>query len=141
MPFLIAMPGWGGARDSADSAVVGRRVDRVGSLIDIAPTILDVLGLAQPSLQQGVSMLDPTPRMALFYTDYSLGWLGLADGCWKYLFQVESGRSSLFDVCTDPGETVDRAMEHGDRIEAYRTRLRKWAVAERAAMVPGEVSR
>lgn len=131
VPYLIAMPGWGRGDEGAAS---GRRVDRVGSLIDTAPTILDLVGVPKPALQQGVSLLLPAPRLALFFTDYSLGWLGLADGCWKYLFQVESSRSSLFDVCTDPGEVTDRSTDHADRVRAYRDRLERWTSAEREAI-------
>jgi len=69
--------------------------------------------------------------IALFYTDYSIGWLGLADGCWKYLYEIDSRRSRLFDVCADPGETIDRAAEHNNRVAAYRERVIAWAGAQK----------
>ena len=72
--------------------------------------------------------------MALFYTDYSLGWLGLADGCWKYLHQLDTGRSHLFDTCTDPMERHERAHEFPDRIAAYRDRVNAWAAAQKDAI-------
>ena len=74
--------------------------------------------------------------MALFFTDYSIGWLGLADGCWKYLFEMDSGRSRLYDVCDDPGESRDRAGELPDRVSKYRTRVREWAAAQKDAIRP-----
>jgi len=64
----------------------------------------------------------------------SIGWLGLADGCWKYLFEMDSGRSRLFDVCDDPGESRDRAGELPDRVSSYRTRVREWAAAQKDAI-------
>lgn len=72
--------------------------------------------------------------MALFFTDYSIGWLGLADGCWKYLFEMDSSRSRLFDVCADPGETRDRAREFPEREARYRARVREWAAAQKEAV-------
>jgi hypothetical protein len=72
--------------------------------------------------------------MALFFTDYSIGWLGLADGCWRYLFEVDSGRSRLFDVCGDPGETRDRSLEFPEQVSKYRARVREWASAQKDAM-------
>ena len=73
--------------------------------------------------------------MALFYTDYSLGWLGLTDGCWKYLYEIDSRRSRLFDVCVDPGETRDRAADFPERADAYRDRVRAWAAAQKDAVM------
>jgi hypothetical protein len=125
VPYMIAAPG----------AVNGqRRVQRVASIIDTAPTILDLLGLPAENLHQGTSLLRPEPRLALFFTDYSIGWLGLADGCWKYLFEIDADRSRLFDVCDDPGETRDRAGELPERVSAYRARVREWAATQKDAM-------
>lgn len=122
VPFLIAAPG-------AIRAPV--RVSRLASVIDAAPTILDVLGLPSEPAHQGASLLLPESRMALFYTDYSIGWLGLADGCWKYLYQIDARRSRLFDVCGDPGETHDRAVEFPERVTFYRDRVVAWAAAQK----------
>jgi Arylsulfatase A and related enzymes len=107
------------------------RLSRIASVIDIAPTVLDLVGLPAQSLHQGASLLPAASRMALFYTDYSIGWLGLTDGCWKYLYEVDSRRSRLFDVCSDPGETVDRAAEHKSQVVAYRDRVIAWAGAQK----------
>src|SRR5262245_14217740 len=72
VPYVIVAPGLIKERLTIRRAV---------SLIDIAPTILDLLGLDIPPNYEGSSMLDPTPRMSLFFTDYSLGFLGLYDAC------------------------------------------------------------
>jgi arylsulfatase A-like enzyme len=123
VPFVIAAPG-------AISSPV--RVARVASLIDTTPTILDLLGLPAAAAHQGRSLLFPESRMALFFTDYSIGWLGLTDGCWKYLYQLDSERSRLFDVCADPGETRDRGNEQSARVARYRERVIAWAAAQKA---------
>ena len=126
VPYVIAAPG----------RIAGQiRVERTASIIDTAPTVLHLLGLNQPAGHQGSSLLRPEPRMALFYTDYSLGWLGLTDACWKYLHQLDTGRSQLFDTCTDPAERHDRAAEFPNRVEAYRDRVKAWASAQRDRIV------
>ena len=128
VPFVIALP-------AGDKGAPGpTRVNRVLSLIDTAPTILDVLGLAPVAEHQGVSVFSREPRMALFFTDYSLGWLGLRDGCWKYMLQLDAGRSSLFDVCADPGESINRARDDEGRVRAYRERVEQWSAAQRQAI-------
>jgi lipoteichoic acid synthase len=110
------------------------RVHRVASLIDVTPTILDLLGLPASPEHQGMSLLLPEPRMALFFTDYALGWVGLRDGCWKYMLQVDAARSALFDVCADPGETIDHAAEQDGRVRAYRERVEQWSTTTRLAV-------
>jgi hypothetical protein len=125
VPYVISAPG-------APSGPL--RVNRVASTIDTAPTILDLIGLPAEAGHQGASLLGPDSRMALFFTDYSIGWLGLADGCWKYLFEMDSSRSRLFDVCADPGETRDRAAELPDRVAKYRALVREWAAAQKEAI-------
>ncbi len=125
VPLWIAMPGLTTAHESAPNTA---------SLIDIAPTILDVAGLPVPAAYDGQSLLDPRPRMALFYTDYSLGLLGLQDGCWKYHLEIDASRSRLFDTCADPGETTDLAAAMAGRVHAYSDRVRAWTSATRAAI-------
>ena len=107
-------------------------ISRPASLLDLTPTILDLLGLPADARHEGVSLLDPRPRLALFFTDYALGWLGLRDGCWKYLYEIDSSRSHLFDVCRDPGETVDHGAAEKARVAIYRDRLVRWSAARRS---------
>lgn len=129
VPLLIAAPG---------AIATSTRIDRVASVVDVAPTILDLLGAPAEPAHQGTTLLRPEPRMALFYTDYSIGWLGLADGCWKYLYNLDARRSRLFDVCVDPGETHDRASDAPDRTAAYRARVVAWAAAQKDRVARGQ---
>lgn len=119
IPLIVHTP-------TGTTGTTGTRVRRVASVIDIAPTILDLLGLPAAPLHEGASLLKPRERMALFFTDYAIGWLGLRDGCWKAIVEVESRRSRLFDVCRDPRETADLSREQADRADAYRERLEAW---------------
>jgi len=123
VPFLVAAPG----------LMTGQtRVSKVVSLVDTAPTILNLLGIAPPSDFQGRTMLDGTRRMALFFTDYSLGILGLRDGPWKFIYEMESGRPKLFDLRSDSQELTDLAGQNGARVLWYRTLLRQWSSAQKA---------
>jgi Sulfatase len=125
VPLVIAAPGGIGG---------STRVLRVASVVDIAPTIDALLGLAPASGQDGHSLLAGGARMAFVFTDYSLGWLGLVDGCWKYLLEIDTNRSRLFDVCADPDETRDRAPEFHERTTVYADRVRQWAEAQKARL-------
>jgi arylsulfatase A-like enzyme len=128
VPLVVAAPG--AIREEV-------RVSRPASIIDIAPTILDLLGMPADPGHQGSSLLEPQPRMSLFFTDYSIGWLGLVDGCWKYLYEMDGRRSRLFDVCLDPMETRDRSPEFPERVSAYRERVQQWAAAQKERISRG----
>jgi Sulfatase len=108
------------------------RVTRTISLVDTAPTILDLVGLSPPAGYQGRTALKAEPRGALFCTDYSLSLIGLRDGCWKYIYEMDSGRSKLFDLCEDQSELKDLSLLYPDRVAVYRARLERWSVAQKA---------
>jgi len=125
VPFLVAAPG---------IIPHGVRNGAIVSLLDTAPTIADLLGLSPAELYQGRSVLDVTPRMALFFADYSLGLLGLRDGRFKYIYEIESGRSRLFDVVSDAQESRNLASAHENDSTWYADRLRQWSAAQRARL-------
>jgi phosphoglycerol transferase MdoB-like AlkP superfamily enzyme len=114
VPLLIVVPG----------AIQHRQpVRRVVSLVDLAPTILDLVCLHRPRSYQGRTMLDATGRTAFFFADYSLRILGLRDGPWKFTYEVDSGRTKLFDLEHDPAETRDVAAGERSRAAGYRRLL------------------
>jgi len=121
VPYIIAAPGLIQNEE---------RIRNGASLIDTAPTILDLLGLPIPNRFQGLSLLDESPRMALFFTDYSLGLLGLFDSCWKMIIETNSRHSRLYNVCTDPSETQDLSSQEEARVAGYRVHLEQWISAQ-----------
>lgn len=127
VPFLIAAPGLMHGQE---------RVRKVVSLVDTAPTILDLMGIAPPKDYQGRSILDgasgPAQQMALFFTDYSLGLLGLRDGRWKFIYETGSGRVRLFDLERDPRETVDLSARETARTSRYTRVVRGWSSAQKS---------
>jgi lipoteichoic acid synthase len=124
VPYIIAAPG----------LTTGQSRARVtASLIDTAPTILDLLGLPVPPAFQGSSLLEGGNRMALFFADYSLSLLGLYDACWKYIYEIDSNHSRLYDVCKDPREVIDHSKAEIQRTDAYRKHLLQWIASQKTA--------
>jgi arylsulfatase A-like enzyme len=123
VPFVIAAPGILNRQQRGRTTV---------SLVDTAPTILDLLGIPDPPAYQGHSALDGRGQMALFFTDYSLALVGLRDGRWKFVHELESGRSKLFDVDRDGGELTDVSGMQPSRVAAYERTLRAWSAAQKS---------
>jgi hypothetical protein len=122
VPYVIAVPGL-----ICEPICVGR----VASLADTTPTVLDLLGLPLPATYQGRSLLDGRSNLALFCTDYSLGFVGLRDGRWKMIHELDSGQSWLFDLENDPDETRDLAGDHPEHVAVYREHLLAWCAAQK----------
>jgi phosphoglycerol transferase MdoB-like AlkP superfamily enzyme len=117
VPFVISATG------AIEQSI---RTRRIVSLLDTAPTILDLLGLPAPSAYEGSSMLGGGSRMALFFTDYSLPLAGLRDGPRKFIHDLRSGRSRWFDVDRDPDETTDLSDRHVEESRRYARTLEAW---------------
>jgi len=123
VPFLIAAPGIMRTQE---------RVRKVVSLVDTAPTVLDLVGIVPPKNYKGRSTLDRTPRMGLFFADYSLGLLGLRDGRWKFIYEIGSGKVRLFDLERDPRELSDLSDGQAARVLWYSHIVRGWCSAQKS---------
>ncbi len=102
----------------------GKRETVVGQHVDIAPTLMNLLGYAAPDEWQGRDLLssDRSPR-AYFCSAGNEIVLGLRDGRYKYHFYVAGERDELFDLEIDPREERDLAAEQPERCLAYRRRV------------------
>lgn len=99
-------------------------IDSLGIQIDIAPTLLDLLGLPAPAQWQGYSMFDKnrSDRVYLF-SPFGLT-LGLVDGSFKYIHQFGLDRSELYDLTNDPDETNDLSSNSAFSTMMHRDLLR-----------------
>ena len=122
VPFLISVPGL------IQHQIRSRQVV---SLIDTAPTLLNLAGAGAPKSYQGRSMLDGAPRTALFFADYSSGMLGLRDGPRKFIYELDTGRSKLFDLESNPQETTDISARFFQQARWYSQDLRAWSSAQK----------
>lgn len=144
-PFR-AGKGWlyeGGIRVPAIARLPGRIP--AGSVSDLPitspdwlPTILDAAGLPAADGVDGVSLWgamtakEAPPARPLFWHYPHYGNQGgepgaaIRDGDWKLIEWFDDGRSELFDLAADPGETTDLAAREPERVAALRTQLHAW---------------
>ena len=101
IPLIVAGPG-----------VPGREVADQVRIVDVMPTVLELLGVPGPKAVQGTSLLPLArgERLGLvahsesWYPRYHYGWSELQsvqDGRFKY---IRAPRPELYDLAADPGE-------------------------------------
>ena len=105
-----------------------RRVAAPVELVDVAPTLLDWLGVAAPKTFQGESLAAlaagrrlKAPRPYAFSTSSVVTDVqgrivmhSVEDGRWKLIYDVAPPKARLFDLSADPAETSDVSATHRD---------------------------
>jgi hypothetical protein len=71
------------------------------------------------------------PDTAFFFTDYACRLVGMREGRWKFIHEIESGRSVLFDLECDPGETLDLGSAFPALTRACESRVKAWVAAQK----------
>lgn len=102
------------------------RVSAPVDLLDLGPTLLDLVGAPSPDTWQGESLVpiidDPQPPPRLLSVHHGDGSEAGVVGTHKLV--VGPGRSErLYDLAADPGETEDRRASAGIPLRIVRTAL------------------
>ncbi len=95
------------------------------SLIDLAPTILDLLQIPEPQNFQGRSLL-PIVRQEEGAGDVIIEnekKTAVVFDRWKYICTKESGEEELYDLEADPGERVNLYTMENKIVTKSRSRL------------------
>jgi arylsulfatase A-like enzyme len=89
----------------------------LGGLIDIAPTIMDILGLPAPDRWQGRSLFAEkrSPRV-YFFCPWSDFLFGYRDSELKVIFNASRDAFEIYDLSNDPNETRNIA----DQVTGFR---------------------
>lgn len=141
VPLLIKAPG-------QKARTVGRQV----RLIDLAPTLLDLAGIAPPRAAEGRSLRPlfgsarrrPGEPARGYDARYSVsvgpfGGAAIRDGRWKLI--MERGTLLLFDLSSDPGERRDLAAAEKAKAEELAAALRAELAAGAAGPRPPALRR
>jgi choline-sulfatase len=129
----------------------GRRIPGPVELVDLAPTLLQLLGVEVPKLFRGSSFAPGLlgedkgtgfdPRRMVFlqrrlYETHEIDGFkvkgdkfGLRAGAWKYIEAEEEGTRELFDLQGDPKEAVNLAQKETARAERLSAAIRAWRTA------------
>ncbi|MBW2667258.1 MAG: sulfatase [Deltaproteobacteria bacterium] len=125
VPFLMQLDG---------VLPAGRRVRADVTLADLAPTVLDLLGIEIPESMQGQTLLPlvsapddlAAPRPAIARGIKALAEESISLGRWKLIRNIgrQASAIALYDLEDDPGETHDRASERPIIAATLAQRLR-----------------
>lgn len=110
VPLIITAPG-----------VAAGRVEVPVSLVDVAPTVLELTGISGLAGADGQSLarhlfrepIAAAPTVSEFY-DFGLSLQAVVDGRYKLIRDVRRGSVRLFDVVADPGELHDLTGAEGE---------------------------
>ncbi len=98
----------------------------ITSHIDIAPTILDILGLPPLAHQEGISMFSRRrEQMAIFQTYGPDHMMGVRDTRWKYLYNYTKNTVELYDVIADSDEKDNLVEKLPEVAKKYHAVLEK----------------
>ncbi|MCP5047914.1 MAG: sulfatase-like hydrolase/transferase [bacterium] len=125
-------------------------VNNVVELIDLAPTILDALGIAVPSSYQGQSLLGlmmgenqrtkTSAYTETYYPRLHFGWSELKalyfDKHWKYIL---APKEELYDLSSDKTEGDNLALKKSFQVTQVKSRFQRF-IREKSmdARKPGE---
>jgi len=110
----------------------GRVVESRVRLVDILPTVLDLLTLQPPSGLDGQSLLPSIERprrqdldvyAETLYPEENFGWaplVGMVAGRWKF---IHAPKDELYDLKTDPGEERNVVAKETRLAADLKTRL------------------
>ena len=120
-PLLLKLP-----RDHPRAADVERARDKFLRQIDVAPTLLELLG--QPKLpgQVGTSALEGTYRVLVSSTHPPAApahLYSLRSDTLKLVLHADEDRFEMFDLTSDPGETQDVFAERGGEVADWQRAL------------------
>ncbi|HLE84835.1 MAG TPA: sulfatase-like hydrolase/transferase, partial [Thermoanaerobaculia bacterium] len=135
VPLLVKLPG-------AERSAV--RVAAPAQLVDVVPTVLDLLGLERPGGLPGESLLALETRQGeprsiyseTYYPRLHLGWSDLASIVRDRHHLIQGPEPELYDLVSDPAETRDVLRDERRAYAALRDALGE---IDRELQAPGEV--
>jgi len=99
----------------------------IGGMIDVAPTIMNIVGLPASKNWQGKNLFtaDKNGRVYFFcpWSDYLFGY---REGNMKYIYNATKETTEIYDLQSDPQETKNLASELPQKTELCSQRLAAW---------------
>ena len=99
----------------------------IGGHIDLAPTVMDILGLPAPAEWQGRSLFGAGRKERTYFfapwTDFKFGY---REGPYKIIYNATLNTIEVFNLDADPQEHTNLAGEMPELVEQAYDRLAAW---------------
>jgi len=133
VPLIFAGPG----------VAAGARCGRPAELLDVYPTLLELCGLPQNIMNEGLSLVpqlkvSTAPRERPAVTTHNPGNHAVRTEKWRYI-RYADGSEELYDIAKDPHEWTNLAADPAHA--ALKKELSKWLPAKSAPPLPGSAGR
>lgn len=131
VPLLLYHPGCRG----------GTVLEYPVSTVDVVPTCVELLGVADPPRFDGTHLLSDTGRTLVYQNARDLA---IREGTWQLVWQAKAGRYSLTDLAGDGADRVDVGADHPAVLKRLKERLdsvRNQAPLTRPTQRPGPPSK
>lgn len=107
----------------------------VCGLVDIAPTVLHLLGEPEPADWQGRSLFDSQRADRVYFQcPYSEYLFGYREGPRTFLYNGSTGTQEIYDVTADPHQLRNLMGDHPDLGPVMLHRLAAWVQYQRRLM-------
>jgi lipoteichoic acid synthase len=107
-------------------------VHSVGGIVDIAPTILDILGLPLPKQWQGRSLFSQQrPNKTFFFNPWSGFLFGYRENDRKVIFNATTGKVEEYDLKADPDERTNLFRDDASDRSALLQPIAGWVQSQR----------
>jgi lipoteichoic acid synthase len=117
VPFILINPGFN-----------QQQVKGVGGLVDIAPTIMNILGYPGSEYWHGKDLFTAKENdRVYFFTPWAADYLfGYREGKLKYIFNATKNITEMYDLESDPLETTNIASQFPEKAEISHQRIAAW---------------
>jgi lipoteichoic acid synthase len=105
----------------------GEEYESIGGLIDLGPTVMDILNIPLPTSWQGHSLFSENrSQRTFFFAPFSRYLFGLRDHNLKIILDTTANKYEIYDLQTDPKELKNLAKEMPRVVQKAEQWLAAW---------------
>jgi lipoteichoic acid synthase len=105
----------------------GEHITEVAGISDVAPTIFSILNKPIPNEWQGENLFSVNRRNKVyFFSPFSDFLFGCREGNYKLIYKASANISYLYDLKTDPYESVNIADKNPKYVKELNKHLNTW---------------